>query len=313
VSERPDPRQRPDDPAGTKPKVDAESLLPAVREPLVSPAADAGEPGDAEVVDGDLLPEKVTAGALGGYTPKEAPHSPRFQFIYGALFALGLAGLAAIVALAINGAPEKTISPPWSEWRPSGSDPAGQIAQFVAQHYRHNGGKQLVNVDGQPLKFNDTPLKILLDSGLQYYSVGGTGVLYNMCGVGAKDCRIAEGKPSADRLLLLRRESVELALYTFRYTDADNVVTILPLSFNPKTGKFLKRQNLALLLQRSDLAKQLAQPLNTTLVPKTPSINTVGQSPDSLFVKSLTAARMFKFRLQAAGVEGAYIVLKPTA
>ena len=48
---RPDPRARPDDPAGTKPKVDSETLLPAVREPLapigspwVTPAAACAAP-----------------------------------------------------------------------------------------------------------------------------------------------------------------------------------------------------------------------------------------------------------------------------
>ncbi len=52
-------------------------------------------------------------------------------------------------------------------------------------------------------------------------------MLYIFCG-GGTDCAL-NGQPSVDRHLLLRREALELALYTFRYVDdVDSVVTFLP-------------------------------------------------------------------------------------
>ena len=42
-------------------------------------------------------------------------------------------------------------------------------------------------------------------------------------------CSIGTGKPSEERTLLLRREALELALYTFRYAkDVKQVIAILP-------------------------------------------------------------------------------------
>ena len=57
----------------------------------------------------------------------------------------------------------------------------------------------------------------------------GNTIAYNLCGVGGKDCAIGAGTPSNSRLLLLRREALELALYTFKYIrGTQNVLTILP-------------------------------------------------------------------------------------
>ena len=59
-------------------------------------------------------------------------------------------------------------------------------------------------------------------------ALSGTTAVFNLCGLGS-NCAIAGGTPSTDRLLLLRREALELALYTFRYVhNVDNVVSILP-------------------------------------------------------------------------------------
>ena len=54
------------------------------------------------------------------------------------------------------------------------------------------------------------------------------GVLYQMCGLGV-NCQIDSGKPSNERMLLLRREGLELALYSFRYLkDVKQVVVLIP-------------------------------------------------------------------------------------
>ena len=315
---RPKARDRPDDPAGTKPRHDPSALEPRHRPMLTGrldrtavegTAIEEGEePAPAPDEDGDLLPEKAAAGALGDYDAKDSRHTPRFQFMLGALFALGLAAAAAVVGLIIKGEPNRPPSIAWSSWKPSGSDAPGQIAEHVGQRYHQQNGEQLVLVKGGPLEVSNTPLKIVLSQGGNYYPVDGKAVLYNLCGLGG-DCRIRSGKPSEARLLLLRRESLELALYTFRYTDADNVVAIFPPTADKKTGKFKKRQDLAMFLQRSDVEQELKRPLDTTLTDTPPQVSTVLQSPDIGSVTSITSPRSFNFKLLSGGTDGAYIVL----
>lgn len=309
-----DPRERPDDPAGTKPKVDSASLVPAVREPLVTGSGGSDSPPPPDEPPPDLLPAVPESGGeppAPAARAAEPPHAPRFQFLLGALFALGLAAIAAAVLLATEGAPEKRPEPAWSAWKPSAAETApAEIAQHVAERYTHEGGRQLVNVTGGPLQLNGLPLQLVFDSGLSYAPIGGSGVLYNLCGIGAKDCRIAHGKPSAERRMLLEREIVELALYTFRYTDADNVVATLPLTADQK-GRFAKQQDSAVLIQRTDVEPALERPLSATLTEERPSVATVREAPESVFIDQLLRQRRFTFRLQSGGVDGAYLVLRP--
>lgn len=321
LADRPDPRTRPDDPAGTKPKVDPDSLLPAIREPLLST-----DP-DGEVVDGDLLPEPVgAAGAPAAAGPlAESPHAPRFQFLLGAFFALGLAAVAALVAVALQGKQHADTS--WAVWHPSSSsDTPSQIAAHVSREYHLGTGEQLVAVTGGPLEVAGLPLTIALrqpaTQGGNISLINGKSVLYRLCGLG-RNCSIPIGKPSVERHLLLRREALELALYTFHYTNADNVVAFLPpatikpiatATATAKPAKPAKPQTVteAIFLRRSDVDPQLAQPLSATLTRTTPLPTTVTSSPDANFVERVTTARLFDFSLTQANQDNrAFLVLQP--
>ena len=66
-------------------------------------------------------------------------------------------------------------------------------------------------------------------------------VMYVLCGTG-ENCAIDEGEPSADRYRLLRREALELALYSFKYTDADSVIALLPPSTDTDTETTRRRR-----------------------------------------------------------------------
>jgi hypothetical protein len=322
-NDRTDPRERPDDPAGTKPKVDSETLVPAVRDPLVPPPSDVESTAIEE--EPDLLPERVAAtgtpAALGnGIDPPEAP---RFQFLLGALFALGLAALVGVIVVAVQGK-QSPAGPDtnWSPWHPTDSShPTDQIASHVSREYRLGNRKQLVLVQANPLEVNNVPLQIVLqqasaDGGNISY-VNGKGVLYRMCGLGNGDCSIP-GKPSADRFLLIRREALELALYTFHFTDADNVVAFLPPSHPVKatpTGQKVQKQKVveAMFFRRSDVDQQLKQPLASTLTLRAPLPATVTQNPDAGFVDELTQARIFRMTLSPSNTDNrAFLVLQPT-
>ena len=106
--------------------------------------------------------------------------------------------------------------------------------------------------------------------------LSGNTIAYNLCGIGGKDCAIWVGTPSTNRLLLLRREALELALYTFKYiSGVENVVAILPpgrtvhdehadqeLCRRPTAQRPGKPIDLAVLFVRQELQPLLEQPLS---------------------------------------------------
>ena len=114
----------------------------------------------------------------------------------------------------------------------------------------------------------------------------------------------------ADQVLVvhqLRREALELALYSFRYLPVDETVVFLP----PKKGSDPSQ---ALFFRRSDadLRNAVVRPLSATLVSQTPSVAGVAQSPDAQLVQDITMAKLFHFSLTPANQEArAFLVLDP--
>jgi hypothetical protein len=325
VSSEADPRDRPADPAGTQPKVDFESLVPARHDSLLAATASAvdttAEEDTAPDDGGDLLPERLAHAqtpAPGSGTP-EPPHVARFQFLKGGLIAIGLACVAAIVAIAVNGGGgSKDSGPTWSPWRPSADGQAGaqQIADHIGPEYHLSDGEQLVVVTGGGLSLSgagasggDLPLSIAIRrtpaEGGKIALIQGKSILYRLCGLGPK-CAIPKGKPSQQRHLLLRREALELALYTFRYVDGiDNVVVFMP----PRLGQDPSQ---ALFFRKGDVTGELDQPLAATLTRTAPLPNTVLKAPDSTFVDRFTTMHLFQFSLAQANLDNrAFLVLQP--
>jgi hypothetical protein len=106
------------------------------------------------------------------------------------------------------------------------------------------------------------------------------GVLYEMCGLGP-NCSINHGKPSKERTFLLRREALELSLYSLRYLGVKQVVVLLP----PPPGRL---QTIALYFRKDDVQSELNRPLRTSLVPRAPSVRTATLSPDATLVDQAT-------------------------
>jgi hypothetical protein len=288
VTERPDPRTRPPDPAGTRPKVDPESLLPATVEgEAVEDERPALGPGE-----GGLLPEvHEPVAALTPAVPQETKHTPRFQFLLGALLAIGAVALAAAVAIALRPEPQQLAGPAaWSPWQPKGSLPLDDIISHVSREYRLANERQLVVVQWAPLTLGGQPAQIALEqpltSGGNADLLQGTSIVYQFCGLSGGNCALP-GKPSAGRVTLMRREALELALYTFRYIGpVDQVVVLLPPLIN-QHNKQVERDTL--LFRRGQLTPLLARPLYATLARRTPSVAGADSSPDADLVKRLTA------------------------
>jgi predicted outer membrane lipoprotein len=333
VSAREDsPRPRPDrpqDPAGTRPRHDEAQLLPAGDGPLTQPevvdeiiAAEGVDPAVEARTErwlGERLrPEPPAAPAPAGQpvaaAPASTPHAARFQFLLGVLLACAAAAVL-LLALELREEPaaERPAGPSWSSWAPRDAESAGSGAQQIADHvsdkYTGSDGRQLVYIEGGPMRIEDLPLTVAVrlpaSAGGRIKVFDDKGVLYRMCGLG-KDCAIAGGKPSIDRHLLLRREALELALYSFRYLDGvEQVAVLLP----PPPGK---RASQAVFFRKPQVGPELKKPLDATLTDRTPTVTDVTRSPDALLVQQLTIPTLFNYSLTQGNQENrAFLVLDP--
>jgi len=228
--------RHPQDPAGTQPRYDPEALLPA--EPVPDDVVDAEVVDEREAERGDLLPARRSSGGLGEVAPaKHSTYAPRFHFLTGALMAVGLAAIAGLVLFILlpgnSGSSDSGVKN-WSSWAPSTDGQAGaqQIAEHVGVQYKLPNGRQIVNVGVTGLEIQGVPLAVAVrkdaSQGGAIKIFNDAGVIYHLCGLG-QSCAIDSGKPSIERGLLLRREALELALYTFRYLgDVHQVLVFMP-------------------------------------------------------------------------------------
>jgi hypothetical protein len=240
---------------------------------------------DALVPDAEGPAEKAAKPSRA-----DTPFRSRFGLLLGGLLGLGIAtlaiGAAVFVGSSGNGAPEG-----WSGWKPTADDgkkAAQQIATHVGRKYRLADGNQLVGVQGGPLEIDALGLTVPLEIAMKTAPQGGNidfikgnGLLYTLNGLGPKGS-VRGGKPSEERHLLLRREALELALYTFRYIDdVDLVVALLPPAppDKPKKGAAAStatdKPTQALFFRPGDLEPQLEIPLGATIPPKTPRPETI--------------------------------------
>jgi hypothetical protein len=333
VSERADPRSRPPDPAGTRPKFDPDALRPTGdfrALPAGGPAAQGGEerlPDDGSKrvpEDGtERLPEPPVAASppdISRARP-QAPHAPRFQFLLGAFGALSIAAIAVAVSLAL--APKSGPGVPWSSWKPSGDiDPAVQIAQHVAPEYTGSAGRLLVNVTGGPQQIAGQPVVVALrSSGSEPVPLENNGVFYQLCGTGP-NCSIP-GKASNQRGLLVRREALELALYTLHYVSSTSqVIVTYPPRPPVKGSKSSPEEALssgssqprgrALLFRPDDLAPELSQPLSATLASQTPTLSTIERAPEARLVDQITGRLLYNFELTTQQSTPVLLLQAPT-
>jgi hypothetical protein len=245
----------------------------------------------------------------------------RFASAYVALAVIAGIGIGAFVVLLAK--PEAAPAPAWSDWVPTGSDGAKvrQIADHVAARYRLDTGQQLVvALAGPPRVRGDdgtlievSAIAVLPDTskGLQEASdvdiFGADGSLhYILCGLG-KNCSIASGEPSEARHTLLRREALELALYTFKYVkNVQSVTVTLPPR---KDGQAVPT---SVFFRPDDVKPELTKPLTRTLNTATPRIG--GIVPVELAsINRITQPRLFQAQYQPAQDGSAILILQPLA
>ena len=246
---------------------------------------------------------------------ESAPHAGRFLLAYAAL---GLILSITVIGLAVALTRDDAKSLVWSSWQPAGSGTkeVDEIVNHVADRYRLPSGRQMVAVIPRSPKSENPPLttaaidKRALFSREQQFSTYplDNSMLYYMCGGGDR-CAISEGAPSADRQRLLRREALELALYTFHYVHGvDSVVTFMPP--NP-LAKANQRLDTALFFRKNQYGQQYKDlPLADTL-PGRPSGLDLPAQQKSLIDK-LTYPAFYEYQRQSAGDgSSAVMILSP--
>jgi hypothetical protein len=275
----------------------------------------------------------VTARSAGSVSRSERARRGAYRFrfaaIYFALAAVLGAGVGSFVVLAARDDPP--AAPQWSEWEPDGSSLARvrQIADRVPRGYSE-GGRQLVFADGgrpelslpgqdgsAPSTINVSRIAVLADTSRGQAEEGeydtfdaGSAMTFRLCG-GGENCSIAGGEPTEDRSLLLRRQALELSLYTFRYVEGvDSVVVFLPPAPPDANGR--QRQSGALFLRRPQVKDELGVPLVQTLAPTPPAIGRMSEF-EAKNVERLTGSNIYAVDHQPVADGSLYLTLTPAA
>ena len=252
--------------------------------------------------------------------PREESPAYRLRFGIAYILLAALVGAAVGTFIVLAGRPSAEQKA-WSAWRPSGTpdERLNQITDRVAHAYRLPSGNQLVGVLAQtPSVVNDNQSQEIRAFGLATPSpTTGTpnitfvptegAVEFILCGIRTQDCSIREDKPTPQRLRLLRRQALELALYTFRYVDGvKSVFAVLP----PRSGS---RPELGLFFRKSDLDDVLEHPLDRTLRRSPPPNPEALPRVEANVIDRLTVPHLHKFSYQPVADGSLVVVLGPAA
>ena len=196
----------------------------------------------------------------------------RFGFAY---FALAVAVGVAVGLLVVLIGRSSGDHAPWSKFKPTahGLEAAQQIATYVSSRYRLT--------TGQPLAFaladapvvtaqqQQVPISVVeLQSGFSDQKPQDVGfartnhsLMLQLRGTGTNGA--IPGTPSVARGNLLRREVLEISLYTLKYLgEFDSVIAFPPPVISQTTGKATPT---LIFLRRSDVQAELDRPLVQTL------------------------------------------------
>lgn len=273
----------------------------------------------AEAVSGRQPTQREEALVIARRRAEQKVPRHRFGLAYLALATVLGAAVGLFVVLAVNGG--KDSGPSWSAWKPTESGVQGldQIAKYVARQYALPNGRTLVGILSTPpvVQGSDQPVPvraIAVTTGLpgesandaQFYDAASAWT-YQLCGFG-QNCAISAGKASIERGQLLRREALELALYTFKYNnDLDSLLTFMP----PALGQ---RAKALLFFRRADLEQPLKQPLARTLpTPKTHLIPGQMRASDQARVREYADPHVYTFQFQQLADGSPIVVLQPLA
>jgi hypothetical protein len=311
-------------------EADAAAILPpgATHEPVSQPAVEAvpgPEAGSLEDELQDAAAAVAAAAAAEGRSPVvtrppsfEAPrrYTARFAIAYVSLAAVFVAAAAGLIVLVIQPGVHKAA--PWSAWKPpSGSTAAMETAianHVAAQYHLTKNGTQLVGVVAEAPTVTSGTHKVTIsevavrktpnsNTNIAFYATTGTWT-DEFCGLGPS-CSISTGKATSLRGRLVRREALEVALYTFKFAPAiSSLVTFMP----PPPGE---AASTLLYFQKSNLTHQLSEPLDKTLPLTTPPLPSASDVTEAATIDKLTLPVVYTYSLAQLQDGSAALVLDP--
>lgn len=249
---------------------------------------------------------------------RSAAYRSRFAIVYVTLALIAGIGVGAFFVLISR--PDPAPPAKWSAWQPTGSDTAQarQIADRIAKGYRLTNGQQLTAAIVSPPKVSGadgdvavSTIAIRPDTSTGKKEEDEVDILptdqslqFVLCGLGT-NCSIKGGTASEARHALLRREALELALYTFKYVDGiDSVAVFLP----PRPDG--AAAGTSVFLKKSDVRPELSRPLVDSIAPKPPTIGAMPKRELAL-VNRITESRLYTYEYQQAQDGGAVLVYAP--
>jgi hypothetical protein len=277
---------------------------------MPTPLAPGNPPADETTTQTPLV------GTRGLDPHGQKRYQGHFLVVYAVLGAILLGAAAAFVVLVIK--PGHKAAAPWSTWKPTAgsvSKMTSEIANHVSHEYKLNSkGAQLVAV---------VPSKPTVTSGTTNISIKAIAIrkapqsnagievlnsnkseMYTFCGLG-DHCSIASGTPSSERGRLVRREALEVALYTFKFVPSvDSVIAFMPPAPGASTSSLL-------FLRKENYKDQLSHPLGQTLKLKAPPLPTQADNLEAGTIDQLTLSSIFSYELTALQTGGAALVLDP--
>jgi hypothetical protein len=273
--------------------------------PAPPPADSTSASSPAPIVAPGAAPARTASGFRG-----------RFLLIYACLGVVLAGAIGGLVVIARQ--PTAPAPPAWSSWRPAAGNSqkvASEVAAHVSSEYKLDAsGDQLVAVfpSGPEITHDTTVTKVSTiairnsptsQNFSQIVSTSGA-VQEQFCGLGS-ECSIDIGTPTVDRARLLRREVLEIALYTFKYAPAvSSLIAYMP----PPAGE---TPSTVLFLERSALSKQLSEPLAKTLPLATPPLPTSADTSEAGTIDRLTLPTEYGFQYQPLGDGTQAMILTP--
>lgn len=295
--------------------------------------ADTEQAADSPVAAASTLAVAHSPRADADADADRSRHSRKFKAAIAVVLLVGVASLAGAVLLtSSSGGTRTTSGGAWSAWQPSSGGLAGaqQIADYLSPYYRASSANQLAVVTAVNLNDPSNPLQVVIPNSSSpggYQALDPSSTLaYNLCGLDSKDCSIGVGTPSSNRLLLLRREALELALYSFKYlSGVQTVVALLPPGHTgtssqlsakpPSTGQASSSSqpvDLALAFDRTELEPFLDRPLHDTLPENLPpTVDQIPYAPETELVSVVTAHGMFEEQTEQAQDGSNLVILSP--
>jgi hypothetical protein len=191
-----------------------------------------------------------------------------------------------------------------------------QIADRIPKAYRTAQGAQLtVSLAGPlsvPTPQGEVPVRAVFvrpdtskglaeEDDVAVYPANAV-VSFGLCGTRSKSqCEVGT-KVSSEQQTLLRREALELSLYTLKYVDSiDSVVVFMPPEAKSQGTVFLRR---------SDVTDELDRPLSSLLPTATPKVGGLSSLEEGQILR-LTQTRTYTAEVQASPDGSPVLILTP--